>query len=68
VRIRLAGTGIAQAENNLDASLARYRAGEATIIEVTDAQTALAAQRLAFYQAFFDYQTARSRLLQAAGR
>jgi outer membrane protein TolC len=67
-RIRLAGTGIAQAEDNLNASIARYRAGEATIIEVTDAQTALAAQRLAFYQAFFDYQTARARLIQAAGR
>lgn len=66
-RIRLAGTGIAQAEDNLNASIARYRAGEATIIEVTEAQTALAAQRLAFYQSFFDYQTARARLLQAAG-
>jgi outer membrane protein TolC len=67
-RIRLAGTGIAQAELNLNASIARYRAGEATIIEVTDAQTTLAAQRLALYQAIFDYQTARARLLQAAGR
>jgi outer membrane protein TolC len=67
-RIRLAGTGLTLAENNLNASLARYRAGEATIIEVTDAQTTLAAQRLAFYQAIFDYQTARERLLQAAGR
>jgi outer membrane protein TolC len=67
-RIRLAGTGIAQAESNLSASIARYRAGEASIIEVTDAQTTLAAQRFALYQAIFDYQTARARLLQAAGR
>jgi outer membrane protein TolC len=67
-RIRLAGTGIIQAESNLSASIARYRAGEATIIEVTDAQTTLAAQRLAFYQAIFDYQSARSRLAQAVGQ
>jgi outer membrane protein TolC len=67
-RIRLAGTGIAQAQSNLEASIARYRAGEAQIIEVTDAQTTLAAQRLAFYQALFDYQVALARLRQAAGR
>ncbi|MFL6208606.1 MAG: TolC family protein [Pyrinomonadaceae bacterium] len=67
-RIRLAGTGLALAQENLNASIARYRAGEAQIIEVTDAQTSLAAQRLALYQAIFDYQTARARLLQAAGQ
>jgi outer membrane protein TolC len=67
-RIRLAGIGITQAESNLLSSIARYRAGEATIIEVTDAQTTLAAQRFALFQAIFDYQTARARLLQAAGQ
>jgi outer membrane protein TolC len=67
-RIRLAGTGLAQAQSNLDASIARYRAGEAQIIEVTDALTTLAAERAALYQAIFDYQTALARLRQAAGR
>ena len=67
-RIRLAGTGVTQAQSNLDASIARYRAGEAQIIEVTDALTTLAAQRFALYQAIFDYQTALARLRQAAGR
>ncbi len=67
-RIRLAATGITLAQGNLDASIARYRAGEAQIIEVTDAQTTLAAQRLAFYQAIFDYQVALARLRQAAGQ
>jgi outer membrane protein TolC len=66
-RIRLAGTGIAQAQTNLNASIARYRAGEAQIIEVTDAMTTLAAQRYALYQAIFDYQTALARLRQATG-
>lgn len=67
-RIRLAGTAITLAQSNLDASTARYRAGEAQIIEVTDAQTTLAAQRLAFFQALFDYQVALARLRQAAGQ
>jgi outer membrane protein TolC len=67
-RVRLAGNGVVLAQSNLDASIARYRSGEAQIIEVTDAQTTLAAQRLAYYQALFDYQVALARLRQAAGQ
>ena len=67
-RIRLAAEGVRLAQSNLDASIARYRAGEAQIVEVTDAQTTLAAQRLAFFQALFDYQVALARLRQAAGQ
>jgi len=67
-RIRLLANGVRDAESNLAASLARYRAGEASIIEVTDAQNTLVTQRAAFYQAIFDYQTARARLLQATGQ
>jgi len=67
-RIRLAATGVTLARENLNASLARYRAGEAQIIEVTDAQTTLAAQKQAFYQALFDYQVALAHLRQATGR
>ena len=53
---------------NLSASAARYNAGEASIVEVTDAQNTLIILRLALYQAIFDYQTARTRLLRAIGR
>jgi outer membrane protein TolC len=67
-RIRLAATGMTLAENNLNASIARYRSGEAQVIEVTDAETTLVAQRQAFYQGLFDYQVALARLRQAAGR
>ncbi|MFL6284363.1 MAG: TolC family protein, partial [Pyrinomonadaceae bacterium] len=67
-RIRLASEGIRLAESNLNTSIARYRAGEAQIVEVTDAQTTLAAGRLAFFQALFDYQLALARLRQAAGQ
>lgn len=67
-RIRLAALGMTLAENNLTASIARYRSGEAQIIEVTDAETTLVAQRQAFSQALFDYQVALAHLRQAAGR
>jgi outer membrane protein TolC len=67
-RVRLAREGVLEAQNNLAASIARYRAGEAQIIEVTDAQTTLVTQRTALYQALFDYQTALGRLRQATGR
>ena len=67
-RIRLAGTAVADAQRNVEISIARYRAGEAQILEVTDAQTTLAAQRAALYQAIFDYQVALARLRQATGQ
>jgi outer membrane protein TolC len=59
---------IADAETNVTTSTARYRAGEATITEVVDAQNLLVTQLQALYQALFDYQTAKSRLARAAGR
>jgi outer membrane protein TolC len=67
-RIKLAGAGLTEAQTNLSASIARYRAGEAQIIEVTDAMTTLAAQRFALYQAIFDYQTSLARLRLATGQ
>jgi outer membrane protein TolC len=67
-RVRLAREGVLAAQDNLSASIARYRAGEAQIIEVTDAQTILVTQRAALYQALFDYQTALGRLRQATGQ
>src|SRR6185503_10459588 len=67
-RISLAREGVTKAQDNLAASIARYRAGEAQIVEVTDAQTTLVEQRSALYQAIFDYQIAVSRLRQATGQ
>ena len=67
-RINLLRQSIADAENNVSASIARYRSGEATITEVVDAQNTLVTQRQALYQALFDYQTAKARLARAAGR
>ena len=67
-RIALAREGVSKAQDNVAASIARYRAGEAPIVEVTDAQTTLVEQRNALYQAIFDYQTSLARLKQATGR
>ncbi|MGA9769816.1 MAG: TolC family protein [Blastocatellia bacterium] len=67
-RVRLLQASVADAERNVQTSIARYRAGEAPILEVTDAATTLAAQRASLFQALFDYQIARARLAQAAGQ
>jgi len=67
-RITLAREGVTKAQDNLNASIARYRAGEAQIVEVTDAQTMLVTQRAALYQAIFDYQVALARLRQTTGQ
>lgn len=68
LRIRQLAESIRDAEANVNASLARYQAGEASIIEVIDAQNTLIGQKQALYQAIFDYQIARSRLLRAVGQ
>ena len=67
-RVQILQTAVVDAERNVQTSVARYRAGEAPILEVTDAQTILATQRAALFQALFDYQLARTRLAQAAGQ
>lgn len=67
-RYQILTRSVADAERNLQASIARYRSGEAPIIEVTDAQSTLATQRSALNQALFDYQLAKARLLLVTGR
>ena len=67
-RIRQVANSVKDAEQNVSASIARFRAGEAQVIEVTDALSTLSQQRAALNQAIFDYQIARTRLLQAVGK
>ena len=67
-RVDALRAGIVDAERNLQTSIARYRAGEAPILEVTDATSTLASERSSLYQALFDYQVARAKLAQAAGQ
>jgi len=66
-RVDNARHAVADAERNVTISVARYRGGEAPILEATDAMATLATQRQVLEQALFDYQTARVRLREAAG-
>ena len=67
-RIRRLAASIADPQQNVNASITRYRAGEGPITEVTDAQNLLVTQRLSLYKAIFDYQTAKAHLLRAVGQ
>jgi outer membrane protein TolC len=62
-----ARAAVADARRNVDISIARYRAGEAPILEVTDAISTLAQQRTNYQQALFDFEIARAHLQEAAG-
>jgi outer membrane protein TolC len=66
-RVDNARAAVADARRNVDVSIARYRAGEAPILEVTDALTTLAQQRTNYQQALFDFEIARAHLQEAAG-
>jgi outer membrane protein len=66
-RVDNARTAVADARRDVDISIARYRAGEAPILEVTDALTTLAQQRTNYQQALFDFEIARAHLQEAAG-
>lgn len=66
-RTRIASGAIAEAEHNVSTSIARYRAGEALILEVTDAQNLLTIQQQSLYQAIYEYRVGIARLELAAG-
>ena len=57
-RITLLRAAVADAQQTLALSLARYRAGESPILDVTDAQSTVASQRTGLSQAIYDYQVA----------
>jgi outer membrane protein TolC len=67
-RIKSIAVSVTDAEQNVTASNARYRSGEASIIEVTDAQNLLIALRQSLYQAIYDYQTAKLKVMRATGQ
>ncbi len=67
-RIKSIAASITDADQNVTASTARYRSGEASIIEVTDAQNLLIALRQSLYQAIYDYQTAKLHVMRAVGQ
>ena len=67
-RVDNARAAVADAQSNVDISIARYRGGEAPILEVTDALTTLAQLRASLQQALYDFEIARAQLQEAAGQ
>jgi outer membrane protein TolC len=66
-RIDLARPAVTQARENLRLSVERYRNGNATPVDVVDAQTALTRARQRLVRAGYDYQAALARLDYAMG-
>lgn len=66
-RIEAARDAIRQGEENLRINKDRYQAQVGTATDVVDAQTLLSQIRSDYYQARFDHQVARARVLRATG-
>ncbi|WDQ18545.1 TolC family protein [Rhodopirellula sp. P2] len=66
-RIHVAETSVAQAEENLQSALDRYRQGVGTNTEALDAQTLLAQSRNSYFSAKYDAALARVMLDRATG-
>ena len=59
--------GVRQAEKAYEIMQKKFEVGAATIIELDDANLALATSRLSYFQAIHDYLTAQSDLEQISG-
>lgn len=66
-RIETTRDAIRQGEENLRINRDRYQAQVGTATDVVDAQTLLSQVKSDYYQALFDHQVARARVLRAAG-
>jgi outer membrane protein TolC len=67
-QVKVAREGLAQVQAELEQAQRRYKAGVATSLEVTDAQTRLARARENHIAALFLYNRARVDLMQALGK
>ncbi|MBI5182106.1 MAG: TolC family protein [Nitrospirae bacterium] len=67
-RISVMESSLQKAKENFAIAEGRYNAGVSSLIEVTDAQTALTKAETDHVQAFYDYHTAAARLDKALGR
>ena len=67
-RISVMESSLQKAKENFAIAEGRYNAGVSSLIEVTDAQTALTRAETDYTQAFYDYHVASARLDKALGR
>jgi len=66
-KIPAAKKAVNQAEENLRVSEERYKVQATTSTEVLDAQTLLSQARMNYYNALYDHNLAKARLLRAVG-
>ena len=59
---------VKQAKENYELSYGRYRVGEASPIELKDAQTMYADAQLAYYGTLYEYNSAKAELEKAVGK
>ena len=67
-RISVMESSLQKAKENFAIAEGRYNAGVSSLIEVTDAQTALTTAETEYTQAFYDYHVVAARLDKALGR
>ena len=66
-RVKSSESSVKYAEENLTLAQGRYEVGVGDPLEMSDAVSALANSRYAYYQALYDAQTARANLDEALG-
>ena len=66
-RVKSSESSVKYAEENLSLAQGRYEVGVGSQLELSDAVSALATSRYAYYQALYDAQTARANLDEALG-
>jgi outer membrane protein len=67
-KIPVSEMAVKQAKENFDLATGRYEVGIGNPIEVKDAEVSYSNARLSYYQALYDYNTARSTLEWVVGR
>lgn len=66
-RLGTTGVAITKAQEDLGIAREKYNAGVGTNIDVIDAQLALAQARTNYYQALYDYNVNKAKLINATG-
>jgi len=67
-QIPVAALGVKQAKESYELSFGRYRVGEGNPIELRDAQTSYQQAQLQYYNALYQYNSAKAALEKAVGR
>ena len=67
-RIPVAKTAMDKAIENYELTSGRYKVGYGDVIELKDAQVALATAKMNYYQTIYDYNSARANLEKSIGQ